>query len=173
MRLALLVTAALPLLATQVSAQHEHSPSSYAHLDPERTALLPEEIEQLRSGEGMALALPAELNHFPGPLHVLELQAELGLTEEQRRRISEIRGAMLEDAVAKGEEIITVAGHLADAFRSGDPTAGAISRITAHLGALRGELQAIHLAAHLATRGELTERQVREYDRLRGYSTGK
>jgi hypothetical protein len=32
----------------------------------------------------MGMALPAELNRYPGPLHVLENQAALGLTQEQR-----------------------------------------------------------------------------------------
>ena len=32
-----------------------------------------QEIESLRSGEGMGFAKLAELNHYPGPKHVLEL----------------------------------------------------------------------------------------------------
>jgi hypothetical protein len=170
-RFSILALTLLPPLAAPLAAQHEHLGSPYAALGPGAVPLLPEEIEQLRSGDGMGLALPAELNHFPGPKHVLELGAELALTPEQRGRVDEIRITMLEQAIAKGEEIIAAAGHLAGSFRSGEPTADAVARITGHIGALRGELQAIHLRAHVATRAALTEAQVAEYDRLRGYVT--
>ena len=36
-------------------------------------ALSASDIEGLRAGRGMSLALAAELNGYPGPLHVLEL----------------------------------------------------------------------------------------------------
>jgi hypothetical protein len=37
---------------------------------------------------------------------------------------------------------------------------------------VQGELRAAHLLAHLETRQLLTESQVAEYDRLRGYASG-
>ena len=36
-------------------------------------ALSAEQIADLRAGRGMGFALPAELNGYPGPLHVIEL----------------------------------------------------------------------------------------------------
>ena len=33
-------------------------------------ALSPQQIADLREGRGMGLALPAELNGYPGPMHV-------------------------------------------------------------------------------------------------------
>ena len=47
-------------------------------------ALSAQEIEQYRAGAGMGYAKAAELNHFPGPMHVLELAGPLALTSEQR-----------------------------------------------------------------------------------------
>lgn len=44
----------------------------------ELQALTPEEVEQYRAGAGMGYAKAAELNHFPGPMHVLELAGPLG-----------------------------------------------------------------------------------------------
>ena len=45
-----------------IAQQHEHSTSPYAQLETvEGSSLTPAEIDQLRAGEGMGLALPAEL----------------------------------------------------------------------------------------------------------------
>ena len=41
-------------------------------------ALSEQQIADLRAGRGMGLALPAELNGYPGPVHVLELADKLG-----------------------------------------------------------------------------------------------
>ena len=43
-------------------------------------ALSEQQIADLKAGRGMGLALPAELNGYPGPIHVLELSDELGLS---------------------------------------------------------------------------------------------
>jgi hypothetical protein len=45
-------------------------------------ALSNEEIDRYLSGDGMGLAKAAELNHYPGPRHVLELADQL----QQRRQ---------------------------------------------------------------------------------------
>lgn len=162
----------IALAAPGLSAQHDHAP--YAGMETaEGTTLTPREIEQLRSGEGMRLALPAELNRHPGPKHVLELADALDLTPVQVTDIEAIRQTMRRDAVRKGEEIITVEGHLADAFRGQTADPEQVGRITRHLGSLRAELQAIHLLAHIAARLELTDHQIRLYERLRGYGSGE
>lgn len=165
------LVAALLALPVHAHAQHEHSP--YAGMETaEGTALTPEELRQLRGGEGMRLALAAELNHYPGPRHVLDLGGELDLTADQRTRVEEIFEAMRADAIRVGESIIEVEGHLAGAFREARADADAIRLMTAHLASLRGELQAIHLTAHVTTRALLTEEQVERYDTLRGYASG-
>src|SRR5262249_16169067 len=48
-------------------------------------ALSDEEIRDLLEARGMGLAKAAELNSYPGPLHVLQLAAELGLSDAQRK----------------------------------------------------------------------------------------
>jgi hypothetical protein len=40
-------------------------------------ALSAQQIADLKAGRGMGLALAAELNGFPGPIHVLELADKL------------------------------------------------------------------------------------------------
>ena len=46
-------------------------------------SLSSQEIDSLKSGQGMGFAKLAELNHYPGPKHVLELADDLGLTPVQ------------------------------------------------------------------------------------------
>src|SRR5215813_12999707 len=53
-------------------------------------ALSDEDIAALRKGEGMGMAKAAELNGYPGPVHVLQLAAQLGLTDAQRRDVQAI-----------------------------------------------------------------------------------
>jgi hypothetical protein len=47
-------------------------------------ALSAEDVDGLLTGRGLALARAAELNGYPGPMHVLEHADALGLTGEQR-----------------------------------------------------------------------------------------
>ena len=64
------------------------APQPYAGMEGrEIKALSPQEVADLRAGRGMGLALPAELNRYPGPMHVLELAEPLRLSPRQRRRM--------------------------------------------------------------------------------------
>ena len=47
------------------------------------SALAPQDVNALLAGQGMGLAKAAELNGYPGPLHVIELAGPLSLTSEQ------------------------------------------------------------------------------------------
>ncbi len=167
----LLPAAILSMVAVPgAQAQHTHEASPYADTQSSEIASMTQaEIDGLRAGDGMGLARPAELNHFPGPKHVLELGDELALTNEQTARIAAIRESMTEHASAKGEEILMIARHLDEAFRSASITSETLNRMTGHMATLKGELQAIHLLAHLETRDALTPEQIVRYDDLRGY----
>ena len=68
---------------------HGHSP--YAGLEGREIKSLSEaDLEDLRLGRGWGLALAAELNGVPGPAHLLELQAELGLDAGQVAAIEDL-----------------------------------------------------------------------------------
>ena len=54
----------------------------------------------------MGLALPAELNGYPGPSHVLENADALGLSAEQREHTKGLFEAMKAEAVPVGERLI-------------------------------------------------------------------
>ena len=153
--------------STSAPAQHAHTMSPYAHTQSsEVSTLTPEEVRELRNGEGMGLARPAELNQFPGPKHLLELVADLDLNQAQLARIKAIRKKMKMRAIAKGKEILETESRLANLFASGHPSVEEMNRITEHLGIMRGQLQAIHMLAHIES---VTADQIEGYDRLRGY----
>ena len=139
--LMLALSVAVPAAAQDTAHVHDPSHSAYvSHEGAEGTVLTPKEISQLRNGEGMGLALPAELNRYPGPLHTLELEADLKLTPNQVERTREIFDAMKETAVRIGEQIIMVERHLNQTFQSGAATREEIRRMTGHGAELRGEL---------------------------------
>jgi hypothetical protein len=85
------LVAASASLAWAQHAQPSHSAPAlapYAGLEQRPIkALSAQQIADLKAGRGMGLALAAELNGFPGPLHVLELAAGLELTDEQRTKV--------------------------------------------------------------------------------------
>lgn len=189
----------LALLLPGTAAGQDHSDhaghnAGYVDLTGREIKALPkEEIQGLMAGEGMGFALTAELNGYPGPLHVLELADELELTPEQRERTEAVMAAMRERARSLGEALVEGERALDRAFREGTVTgAGGIPGIsggtgvaaaeeaheaslleaTAALGALRGELRGVHLQAHLAMMEILTLHQRHTYQELRGYDTG-
>ncbi len=161
-------TTATLILAGTVHAQSQ----PYAALkDRPIKALSAEETANLRAGRGMGMALPAELNRYPGPMHVLENDGALGLSAEQREALRQQVEAMRAEAIALGEQVIAREAALDALFKSGTANAEAIDQATAVLAALYGQLRAVHLRTHLATRATLTEAQLAAYETLRGYNS--
>ena len=155
------------------AAQHTHEASPYAgRAKSGIAALTVQQIEELRAGAGMGFALPAELNHFPGPRHVLELADSLALTAGQRQAVEAIRVRMSGEAVKLGEQIIEAERQLDQRFAHAHIDAAALREMTSRIAELYGILRYTHLAAHLETRAVLTPGQVSAYDRLRGYTGG-
>lgn len=132
-------------------------------------ALSEEEIRDLREGRGMGLAKAAELNSYPGPLHVLQLAGQLGLSGAQRTATESLYTSMRDRAQPIGAKIIEAEQNLDLAFASEriDPTV-LRSQVNA-IANLQGELRAVHLEVHLAQRSLLTPEQISRYDVLRGY----
>src|SRR3712207_6539051 len=115
----LLAPFALALLIGPAAAQPGHTPSGTPYAGLERRAvkaLSDEQIADLRSGRGMGLALPAELNGYPGPVHVLEHARSLGLSAEQRARVHALYEAMKAEAVPLGEQLIAQEAELDGLF---------------------------------------------------------
>lgn len=158
--------------------QHRHAPPSsgggahpYGGMQArEIKALSPEEVADLRAGCGTGLALPAELNRYPGPMHALELADPLRLSPEQRRRMQALVEAMRAEVRPLGEEVIAAEGALDRLFATAQATPAAVTEASGAAGAARGALRAAHLRYHLETRDALTPEQVRRYGELRGYT---
>jgi Spy/CpxP family protein refolding chaperone len=157
-----------------VSAQAEPTPtpSGYGELlDTEIRGLSPDAIETYQTGAGGGLALPAELNGYPGPRHVLDLAEELELTEDQRAEIQDLYDTMLPEAILLGEQILQAEAELELAFRENRIDETFLETQLVEIGNLQSQLRFVHLRTHLATVDILTPHQVVQYNSLRGYDT--
>ena len=161
-------------LSAAARAQEGAKPGAYAGEERrEIKSLSAEEVEGLLQGRGMGLARAAELNHYPGPLHVLELAAELRLTPEQRAGVQATFDKMRDAAVRLGREIVARERALDAMFAKGEIDAGKLRAATSEIARLQGDLRAAHLAAHLEMRRLLSPQQIKKYDELRGYAAGR
>jgi hypothetical protein len=158
------------VLAASSSAPTPPTPGSYAG-DEKRAvkALSDGEIAGYLAGGGMGLARPAELNHYPGPRHVLDLSKELGLDDAQYAALSASFDRMHAEAVRLGNAYVDAETRLEAFFARGGGSPAAMEALVASAADRLGELRAVHLRAHLETRRILTPEQIVRYDRLRGY----
>jgi hypothetical protein len=166
--------AGLAFVAAGTSALAQPGPSQpYAGLQTrEIKAFSDEEIADLRAGRGMGLALPAELNGYPGPSHVLELANQLELSGQQRTHVRALFDSMKAEAVPIGQKLLGAEKDLNREFVERAITPERLKAATAEIGAIRGELRYTHLKYHLSTAALLTADQIRRYAELRGYTDG-
>ena len=135
-------------------------------------ALSDEEIAAYLQGQGMGLSKVAELNHYPGPRHVLDQAGDLGLSAAQLAKTREIWRAMDARARSLGETIIAKETLLEESYSSGAATPADTRSVLDDLARLQAELRYTHLSAHLAMRSVLSADQIAKYDTLRGYADG-
>lgn len=168
MKLAVTLGLGVAILTAPVMAE---TTAPYAGQDARSiTSLTADRVAGLKRGDGLGYALPAELNGWPGPLHVLELQDELGLSDTIAADVRAIREAMLAQAISLGEALVAAEAALDAVFRAPSPSVAAINAATAEAAALEAKLRAVHLSAHLATAPLLTRHQSMLYKRARGYA---
>lgn len=135
-------------------------------------ALSAQKQADLLARRGMGLARAGELNHHPGPAHVLELRDKLGLTSDQLAAVQASSRRMEAAAKLLGAELVQREREMDTAFQQGAMTPARLAADTEGVGALQGRLRGVHLAAHLEMRAVLTLQQVAAYDALRGYADG-
>jgi hypothetical protein len=133
-------------------------------------ALSADDVADLLNGRGMGLAKAAELNHYPGPAHVLELAGPLALTADQRTAVEASFRRMSDAARPLGAVLVERERALDRGFADQRMTASDLAAATAEIGVLQGQLRAVHLTAHLEMRAVLTADQIARYDALRGYT---
>ena len=168
--------AALVLLAIlnpfDMALSQHHSSSPYAGLESRQIKSLSEtQITDLKQGRGAGLALTAELNGYPGPVHALELAAQLDLTEAQRKAMEQLLAAMRAEAIPLGETLIEQEAALDHQFATRTITAASLMDRAREIALTQGALRAAHLKYHLATEGALTPSQVAAYVQRRRYGS--
>ena len=132
-------------------------------------ALAPDEVSSLLAGKGMGLAKAAELNGYPGPLHVLELADQLQLNGEQREKTRALYASMQAKAIALGRALVDEERALDRLFAGKAATPEQLSASLARIGDLQARVRGTHLEAHLAQVLILTPDQNARYVELRGY----
>ena len=132
-------------------------------------ALSDSEIADYRDGHGMGESKAAELNHYPGPKHVLDAATDLQLTADQRTKTTAIYIAMEQQAKDIGRQIIAKEAELEALYATRQATTDNTRRLVDELAKLHADFRFTHLSAHLAMPAILTPRQVAQYDELRGY----
>ena len=147
-------------------------PSPYvAQVTSPVRGLSAQEVADLRAGRGMGYARMAELNSYPGPRHLLDLQKELQLSAEQIDAIHAIFMEMEQQAQSLGQQIITGEDQLGVAFATNTLDETTLQRQVMQLADLYGQLRMTHLQAHLAVTPLLTSAQITAYNELRGYTS--
>lgn len=180
MRLAAVVLAtafcAAPLTAAAQQHHHDSHPAGPAP-DASQTmagsGLSDEQRRQYLSGEGMGMAKPAELNHYPGPRHVLDLAEKLALSPEQLAATRALFSEVRDQAQLLGRQIVAREDELDSIFRQQMAEPERVRQLTAGIADLQGQLRALHLATHIRQRALLSAEQIARYDSLRNYVPGQ
>jgi hypothetical protein len=143
----------------------------YAGQDARTVKSLSEgEVQAYLEGHGMGLARPAELNHYPGPRHVLELSDALGLGPEQIAATRGVFDRMHAEAVRLGARYVEAERAVDAFFAAGGTDEPALRVLTDTAASALRDVRLSHLRAHLAMRELLTAGQIARYDALRGYA---
>ena len=121
----------------------------------------------------MWLAKAAELNHYPGPRHVLGIADKLGLSPDQLAATRALFDDMHTKAQALGKQVLAREDELEALFREQHADADKVRQLTAELANLQGQLRALHLTTHIRERVLLSTEQVTKYDALRTYVPGE
>lgn len=132
-------------------------------------ALSTVDIDDFLAGRGMGYAKAAELNHFPGPRHVLDMVDQLKLTAKQVTDSQQIFTEMQHGAIDIGKQIIASERQLDDLFATQTVEPAILESLLADIGLLQSKLRLVHLNAHLKQKAVLSAEQVQQYDDLRGY----
>jgi Spy/CpxP family protein refolding chaperone len=163
----LLIPFSVAAAAAAVSAQT----SPYAgHQDRPIKALSTQDVNDLMTGQGLGLAKAAELNGYPGPVHVLEHAAALALSEQQRRATEALMQSHRSRARSLGAELVNAERTLDEAFARKAVDPALVARLTAEIGSKQAQLREEHLRTHLEQTALLSREQVLRYAELRGYT---
>lgn len=153
------------------SGQHSNE-SNYAGEEKRKIKTLSSsDIDDLKNGRGWGLAKAAELNGVPGPIHLLEMKDDIGLSAKQAEKIETIFQAMRTRAIPLGLKLIELEDLLNRHFANNTITEISLKKLLDEIGKTRSKLRYVHLSSHLKTPDILTSDQIRTYNTLRGYGS--
>jgi len=136
-------------------------------------SLSSDQVDGLLQGKGMGMAKAAELNHYPGPKHVLDSSDKLNLSQGQLQKTRFFFDEMKKEAMALGEKIVIQERRLDHLFASQTIDEKSLADTLNEIAMLRGKLRYVHLKTHLKQKGIMSAQQIKHYDNVRGYGTGK
>jgi len=162
------VVALVLLIPGAITAQH----NPYAGQEARKIkALSDDEVKQYLAGAGMGYARAAELNRYPGPMHVLEHAESLALSPQQRTATQRLMDDHKVQAREIGAKLVEAEGTLDHLFTSSKLEEASLARQIKAVATLQGEYRLSHLETHRRMRAILTAEQLQRYDRLRGYTS--
>lgn len=133
-------------------------------------ALSDQQTQEWLEGRGMTLALAAELNGYPGPMHVLELRQPLKLTDAQQRATQALMQEHKTQVRRLGAELVQAERALDTAFSNKSIQPETLAAMTSRIGELQARIRDSHLQTHLKQTALLSSEQIASYASLRGYT---
>lgn len=127
-----------------------------------------EQIDLL-AGKGMGLAKAAELNHYPGPRHLLDHAQILTLTDMQVSELKKLFTVMQKRAIKLGKRLVKQEEILDQLFASSTINSELLSQSLYKITKIQSDLRFVHLNTHIKTKSFLSEEQIAIYDHIRGY----
>lgn len=145
--------------------------SVYSGLEKnEIKSLSKNEISGYLNGKGMGFAKVAELNHYPGPRHVLDLSHDLQLSEQQIEDTRHIYQDMKSKAKEYGALLIEKEREIEGLFLTEKTDSMRLQKLTRESAEITAQIRLAHLEAHVLQKKLLTEGQIKKYDEIRGYN---
>ena len=163
------VSTAVLLLSFSLIAEAQHAHPYTGQEQRDIKALSAQEVGQYLSGAGMGYAKAAELNGYPGPMHVLELADQLNLDANQRAAMKELMDRHKADARAIGAKLVAAERTIEVLFRSGSAEPKTLALAVTEAAWLQGEYRLSHLQTHWRAKALLSSEQLSMYAKLRGY----
>jgi Spy/CpxP family protein refolding chaperone len=134
-------------------------------------ALSATEVAAYVEGKGQGFAKPAELNAYPGPMHVLELADQLALTAQQKEASKALMVNHKTEVRELGRTFVSAEAALDKLFSSRLVTAEALRSAVEESARIQSRIRSAHLETHLQQTALLTSEQNAAYQRLRGYDS--
>ncbi len=125
------------------------------------------------NGKGMGFAKPAELNSYPGPRHVLDLSKKLNLSISQINETEALFNNMQKKAKEFGKILIDKEIEIENLFLNNIATPEVLDTLLIEAANIKAKIRFAHLVAHIQQKSLLSNHQIQEYNKIRGYTGDK